>query len=64
VQDQAQAPVLLTVPDVARRLGLSRSTVYDLITSRQLRSVKIGGARRVSVAALDEFVAALEADAS
>ncbi|MEV7395430.1 helix-turn-helix domain-containing protein, partial [Streptomyces sp. NPDC091215] len=32
---------LLTVPEVMRRLRLGRSTVYDLIRSRRLRSLTI-----------------------
>jgi excisionase family DNA binding protein len=56
-------PVLLVSPeDAARALGIGRTKVYELIRSGALRSVRVGGLRRVSVAALDEFVARLEAE--
>ncbi|MEU5031379.1 helix-turn-helix domain-containing protein [Streptomyces milbemycinicus] len=47
---------LLTVPEVMARLKLGRSTVYDLIRSRRLRSLTIGRARRVPAAALRDFI--------
>ena len=58
-------PVLLVCPeDAARVLGTGRTKVYELIRSGALRSVRVGGLRRVSVAALAEFVARLEAEAA
>jgi excisionase family DNA binding protein len=58
-------PVLLVCPeDAARALGIGRTKVYELIRSGALRSVRVGGLRRVPVAALDEFVARLEAEAA
>jgi excisionase family DNA binding protein len=57
--------VLLVRPeDAARVLGIGRTKVYELIRSGALRSVRVGGLRRVPVAALDEFVARLESDAA
>jgi excisionase family DNA binding protein len=54
-------PVLLVRPeDAARSLNLGRTKVYDLMRSGALRSVKIGGVRRISAKALAEFVALLE----
>jgi excisionase family DNA binding protein len=40
-------------------LVIGRTNVYELIRSGALRSVRVGGPRRVPVAALDEFVARL-----
>ena len=58
-------PVLLVRPeDAATVLGIGRTKVYELIRSGALRSVRVGGLRRIPVAALDEFVARLEADAA
>jgi excisionase family DNA binding protein len=58
-------PVLLVCPeDAARVLGVGRTKVYELIHSGALRSVRVGGLRRIPVAALAEFVARLEADAA
>ncbi len=55
--------LLLTVDEAAARLHLSRPTIYDLINSGQLRSFKVGRARRIPVHALDEYVTAqLKAD--
>ncbi|MFF7192174.1 helix-turn-helix domain-containing protein [Streptomyces sp. NPDC093221] len=47
---------LLTVPEVMARLKISRSTVYDLIRTRQLASLTIGRARRIPTHALDALV--------
>jgi excisionase family DNA binding protein len=47
---------LLTVPEVAERLRLSRSAVYQLLMSGQLPSLKFGKARRVSESELDGFI--------
>ena len=57
--------VLLVCPEeAARMLGVGRTKVYELMRSGALRSVRVGGLRRIPVAALDEFVARLEADAA
>ncbi len=48
--------LLLKVTDVAARLALGRSLTYQYIQSGELRSVKVGGARRVLVSDLEEFV--------
>ncbi|GAA1370297.1 helix-turn-helix domain-containing protein [Streptomyces beijiangensis] len=47
---------LLTVPEVMARLKISRSTVYDLIRTRQLASITIGRARRIPTNALTVLV--------
>jgi excisionase family DNA binding protein len=53
---------LLFRPDgAAQRLGIGRTKVYELMARGELRSVKIGAARRVSATALADFVAALDA---
>ena len=58
-------PVLLVRPeDAAHVLGVGRTKVYELMRSGALRSVRIGGLRRVPVATLAEFVARLEAEAA
>ncbi|MFI9602734.1 helix-turn-helix domain-containing protein [Streptomyces sp. NPDC052043] len=46
----------LTVPEVMEALRLSRFKVYDLIRSKQLRSIKIGRCRRVPADALRAFI--------
>lgn len=54
-------PDALTTDQVARVLGLSRSTVATLISRGELISVKIGSARRVLRRDLDAYLAALTA---
>lgn len=53
-------PVLLTPEETAKALRIGRSKVYDLIRSGALHSIKIGGSRRVPVAALAEFITSLK----
>jgi excisionase family DNA binding protein len=58
-------PVLLVRPeDAARVLGVGRTKVYELMRSGALRSVRVGGLRRIPVAALNEFVTRLEEEAA
>ncbi|MBG0855088.1 helix-turn-helix domain-containing protein [Streptomyces spinoverrucosus] len=47
---------LLTVPQVMARLQLGRSTVYDLLRTRQLASITLGRARRIPAHALTDFI--------
>ncbi|MEZ0070649.1 excisionase family DNA binding protein [Streptacidiphilus sp. MAP12-20] len=47
---------LLTVPEVMARLKISRSTVYDLIRTRQLASITLGRARRIPAHALTALI--------
>ncbi len=57
----SEFPVLLVRPeDAAIALGIGRTKVYELIRSGTLRSVKIGGLRRIPATALADFVAQLE----
>ena len=51
---------LLKVPDVVTRLGVSRAKVYELMASGELRSVRVGGSRRICVDDLDTFIAGLD----
>ncbi len=49
--------LLLTPEEAAEILGVTRSTVYELMRSRRLRSVKIGRKyRRIPASACQEFV--------
>ena len=47
-------PAVLTVDEAAERLRVSRWTVYNLIRSNQLRTVKIGRRRLVPVSSIAE----------
>ncbi|GAA2398823.1 hypothetical protein GCM10010191_02010 [Actinomadura vinacea] len=46
--------LVLTVDEAAARLRVSRWTLYDLIRSNQLRTIKIGRRRLVPADALAE----------
>ncbi len=51
--------LLLTVPEAAEALAISRSKLYELIAAGLVRSVRIDGSRRVPVEALQTYVAQL-----
>ena len=54
-------PLLLTVTETARLLSLSVRTVDEFVASGVIRSVRINRSRRISRAAVERFVAELEA---
>ena len=51
--------LLLTVPEAAESLAISRSKLYELIAAGLIRSVRIDGSRRVPVEALQTYVTQL-----
>lgn len=62
--DHPTLPVLYDVREAAHALRLSRSLLYELISSERVRSIKQGGRRLISVQALEDFVASIEAQSS
>lgn len=48
----AQDERLVTIDDAMQRLNVCRATVYNLIRSGKLRSIKIGRARRIPLSAV------------
>lgn len=54
-EDSGFSP-LLTVQQVARRLGVSQNTVYSLIRTGQINATKLGGSTRVSEEDLGRYV--------
>lgn len=42
--------------DVAKKLEISKTVIYDLLKKRQIRHVRIGGSIRIPVDAIDEYV--------
>lgn len=52
------------VSEAAEALRISRSVVYELIRSGQLRTVKVGRRRLVPVDAVTEYAAMLGGDAA
>jgi excisionase family DNA binding protein len=57
-------PLMYRVPEAAEALRISRSHLYELIRSGQVRSVTVGRARRISHAALTDYISHLEEDAA
>jgi excisionase family DNA binding protein len=55
-------PLLYRAGEAAEILGVSTSKVYELLRCGRLRSVKIGGARRISAKALTDLVEELESE--
>lgn len=49
--------VLLTVEEAAEALSVGRTLVFGLVRGQAIRSIKVGRARRIPVAALQEYVA-------
>lgn len=54
----ARAGLLLTIPEAAEALRISRSSIYRLLDSRELSWVLVCGKRRVSTAEINRFIAA------
>jgi excisionase family DNA binding protein len=54
--------LLLTVEEAAERIGICRSNLFKLIRRGEIQSVKVGRLRRVTPAALEEFVQRLTAE--
>lgn len=48
--------ILLRAEEAARLLGISRTAVFGLIATGELRSLTIGRRRRIPRAALDDYV--------
>jgi len=51
-------PLLLTVPQAARVLGISRGLLYKLIRKGEFHAIHLGRAIRISVAELRRWVQA------
>lgn len=49
-------PLALSVPQVAELLNIGRNTVYELVRSHQLRSVRIGRQIRIPRSALEDYL--------
>ena len=56
ITNDTQAPVLITVPEAARRLAIGRTLTDELIAANGLPAVRIGRASRVPADAIDVFV--------
>ena len=59
-----QEPLLMTVPDAAKMLGLGRSTLYQLMQAGEVTCVHVGRSVRVPLRALRAYAERLEAEQS
>ena len=59
--NESDQQLLYSVGEVAERLRVGRSTIFELLASGRLPSVRIGRRRLVTARALELFVADLEA---
>lgn len=48
--------LLLRVEEAAERLGIARTSMFHLLATEQIESVRVGRLRRVPVACLEEYV--------
>ena len=55
-----ELPLALRVEDLMSILGIGRNTTYELVRSRQIRSVKVGKQIRISKEALREYLSGKE----
>lgn len=55
--------LLLTVEEAADRIGICRSNIFKLIRQGDVKSVKVGRLRRVTPAALEDYVRQLSTPA-
>ena len=53
---QLAEPICVRINDAARTIGVGRTKLYELISSGELETVKIGKATRVTTASLHELV--------
>lgn len=53
---QPVEPICVRVNDAARMIGVGRTKLYQLISSGELETIKIGKATRVTTASLQELV--------
>lgn len=56
--------LMFSAEEAAAKLSLGRSTIFEAMRRGDLRSVKVGRARRVAAADLAEFVEKLRAEAA
>lgn len=54
---QDSAPLAHTVPAACQRLGISRTTIYELLKQREIRSFKVGNRTLIPDSDLRAFVA-------
>ena len=56
MDDVGEQRLLLTVPESARRLGIGRSLLYELLATGEVESIHVGRLRRIPADALADYV--------
>jgi excisionase family DNA binding protein len=57
--------LLLTVPEAAEALAISRSKLYELLAAGVVASIRVDGSRRIPLTALESYIAGrLKAEAA
>ncbi len=51
--------LLMTVPEAAEALAISRSKLYELLANGAIASIRIDGSRRIPLTALEEYISRL-----
>ncbi len=54
--------LLMTVPEAAETLAISRSKLDELLASGTIASIRIDGSRRIPLTALEDYISRLLAD--
>lgn len=54
--ERSEERLVLTVPEVAKRLGLGRNAAYALVRTKGFPAIRIGKHIRVPVAALERWL--------
>jgi excisionase family DNA binding protein len=49
-------PLVLTIEQAAKRLGIGRTLMYALVSSGEIESVSIGRLRRIPIECIAEYV--------
>ncbi len=49
-------PLLLTPVEAARRLSIARSSLYEMLLTGEIVSIKIGRSRRIPLDAITDFI--------
>lgn len=62
-QHRTEDARLLQVPEAAGRLGVSRSSLYGLLSSGRLESVNLCGRRLIPTEAIEKLIADLRSEA-
>lgn len=59
--DTPLEPISITVPTALKLSGIGRTKLYELIASKQIRTVRVGARRLVDFASLKAFLTSREA---